>query len=147
MSLEGGRRKGTYEILLREPGPKPDHLEEAPLIAFLSHYSPSIFLCDTGWAMGTEEKRQVLPLGVPSLAGKSEPKTVNKGTPGVWEDPGVHPRLPEKNKLEQGSQGQVGTTQVAMVREGIPDRGNICKSSEMSVLTAACSPKWLEAQL
>lgn len=58
------------------------------------------------------------------------------------------PKASRENELERGSQEQVGTTQADMVREGIPDRGNtICKSSEMSMLTAACSPKWLETQL
>lgn len=73
----GGRRKGwgpISQILLGEPRPKSDQ-EEAPLIAFPSHHSPSVFLCGSGWAMDTGEEKQVLPLGAPSLAGKAEPKT------------------------------------------------------------------------
>lgn len=51
--------------------------------------------------MGTGKERQVLLLGAPGLAGKSEPKTQNKGTPGVWEDPGVRPRLPERTEFSR----------------------------------------------
>lgn len=57
------------------------------------------------------------------------------------------PELPEEDKLEQGSQGQVGTTPVDPVTEGIPHGGDIICKSEHSMLVAACSPKLQEPQL